>query len=84
MKLINSIQNVILEQLDTIEDAEKLFGYDIYSIFDYYKKNDQLEELVDLFDEDNYLKIIPPLVDSNHSPYEKLAFDLVSRDIGDV
>lgn len=84
MKLINVIQNVILEQLDNLEDANKLFGYDIYKIFDYYKKNNQLEELVDLFDEDNYLKIIPPLVDSNHQPYEDLAFDLVSRDIGDV
>ena len=84
MKLINVIKNVILEQLDNLEDADKLFGYDIYAIFDYYKKNNQLEELVDLFDEDNYLRIIPPLIDSNHQPYEDLAFDLVSRDIGDV
>ena len=84
MKLINVIKNLVYEQLDTIEDAEKLFGYDIYSIFDYYKKNDQLEELVDLFDEDNYLKIVPPLVDSSYKPYENLAFDLVSRDIDDV
>ena len=84
MKLINVIQNVILEQLDNLEDANKLFGYDIYKIFDYYKKNNQLEELVDLFDEDNYLRIIPPLVDSNHQPYEDLAFDLVNRDMMDV
>jgi hypothetical protein len=84
MKLINVIKKVIFEQLDNIEDADKLFGYDIYSIFDYYKKNNQLEELVDLFDEDNYLRIIPPLIDSSHKPYEDLAFDLVSRDISDV
>tara|TARA_R100000700_G_C3179465_1_gene156080 strand:- start:10521 stop:11615 length:1095 start_codon:yes stop_codon:yes gene_type:complete len=84
MKLVNIIKNLVYEQLDTIEDAEKLFGHDIYSIFDYYKKNDQLDQLVDLFDEDNYLKIVPPLVDSSYKPYEKLAFDLVSRDIGDV
>ena len=84
MKLINVIKKVILEQLDDMEDVDKLFGHDIYAIFDYYKKNNQLEELVALFDEDNYLRIIPPLVDSSHKPYEDLAFDLVSRDIADV
>jgi hypothetical protein len=84
MKLINAIKKVILEQLDDMEDVDKLFGYDIYSIFDYYKKNDQLDELLSLFDEDNYLRIIPPLVDSGHKPYEDLAFDLVSRDMVDI
>ena len=84
MKLINVIKKVIFEQMDDIEDVDKLFGYDIYAIFDYYKKNDQLDELLNLFDEDNYLRIIPPLVDSGHKPYENLAFNLVSRDIIDV
>ena len=84
MKLINAIKKVILEQLDDMEDVDKLFGYDIYAIFDYYKKNNELDQLVGLFDEDNYLRIVPPLVDSNHKPYEDLAWDLVSRDIADV
>ena len=84
MKLINIIRRLIFEQLEDVEDVDKLFGHDIYAIFDYYKKTDNLEELVDLFDEDNYLRLIPPLIDSSHQPYEDLAFDLVSRDIGDI
>ena len=46
MKLINSIKSIIYEQLDDFEDAEKLFGDDIKAMFNYYKKNDQLDELL--------------------------------------
>ena len=61
MKLINSIKSIIYEQLDDFEDAEKLFGDDIKAMFNYYKKNDMLQELLSLL-EDKPLKLIPTLL----------------------
>ena len=43
MKLIDSIKSIIYEQLGDYEDVEKLFGGDIKSIFNYYRKTNQLE-----------------------------------------
>ena len=76
MKLIDSIKNIIYEQLDDYEDMEKLFGDDIKSMFNYYRKNDQLHELLDLLS-DSPLKIVPILVDTGDSQYEDLAWDLL-------
>ena len=77
MKLIDSIRSVIYEQLEDLEDVEKLFGQDIESIFHYYRKNNQLHELLDLL-EDRHLKIIPTLIDTGDKKYEELAWDLIS------
>ena len=77
MKLIDSIRNVIYEQLEDLEDVEKLFGDDINSIFNYYRKTDQLEELVQLLDY-KPLVIIPTLIDTGDKKYEDLAWRLVS------
>jgi len=84
MKLIDSIRSVVYEQLEDLEDVEKLFGYDIKSIFHYYRKSDQLHELLDLL-EDRNLKIIPTLIDTGDKKYEKLAWDLIGPYVaGDI
>ena len=84
MKLIDSIRTVIYEQLEDLEDVEKLFGHDIESIFHYYRKNDQLHELLDLL-EDRHLKIIPTLINTGDKKYEDLAWDLISPYVyGDI
>ena len=84
MKLIDSIRNVVYEQLEDLEDVEKLFGHDIESIFHYYRKNDQLHELLDLL-EDRNLKIIPTLINTGDKKYEKLAWDLIGPYVdGDI
>ena len=44
MKLIDSIRSVVYEQLEDLEDVEKLFGHDIESIFHYYRKNNHLKD----------------------------------------
>jgi len=76
MKLIDSIKSIIYEQLDDYEDVEKLFGDDIKSMFNYYRKNDQLHELLDLLS-DRPLRIVPTLVDTGDSQYKNLAWDLL-------
>jgi hypothetical protein len=77
MKLIDSIKSVIYEQLDDYEDVEKLFGDDIKSIFNYYRKTDQLDELVRLLDYKPLL-IVPTLLDTGDKKYEDLAWRLIS------
>ena len=77
MKLIDSIKSIIYEQLDDFEDVEKLFGDDITSIFNYYRKNDQLDELVRLLDY-KPLVLVPTLLDTGDKKYEELAWKLVS------
>ena len=81
MKLIDSIRNVIYEQLEDLEDVEKLFGDDIKSIFNYYKKSDQLEELVALLDYQP-LKLVPTLIDTGDKKYEELAWKLIDPYVG--
>jgi hypothetical protein len=76
MKLIDSIKSIIYEQLDDYEDVDKLFGGDIKSIFNYYRKNNQLHELLDLLDE-KPLEIVPTLIDTGDKQYEELAWGLV-------
>lgn len=76
MKLIDSIKSVIYEQLDDYEDVDKLFGGDIKSIFNYYRKSDQLEELIRLLDYKPLL-LIPTLLDTGDKKYEELAWGLV-------
>ena len=77
MKLIDSIKSLIYEQLDDFEDAEKLFGDDIKAMFNYYKKNDMLQELLSLL-EDKPLKLIPTLLGTGNPKYEQLAWGLVN------
>ena len=77
MKLIDSIKNIIYEQLEDYEDVEKLFGDDIKSIFNYYRKTDQLGELVTLLDYQP-LKLVPILIDTGDKKYEELAWKLIS------
>ena len=76
MKLIDSIRNVIYEQLEDYEDVEKLFGGDIKSIFNYYRKNNQLEDLLGLLDYEP-LRVVPTLIDTGDKKYEELAWKLV-------
>ncbi len=76
MKLIDSIKSVIYEQLDDYEDVEKLFGGDIKSIFNFYRKNNQLEELLQLLDYEP-LRLVPTLIDTGDKKYEELAWKLV-------
>ncbi len=76
MKLIDSIKSVIYEQLDDYEDVEKLFGGDIKSIFNFYRKNNQLEELLQLLDYEP-LRVVPTLIDTGNKQYEELAWKLV-------
>jgi len=82
MKLIDSIKSVIYEQLDDYEDVDKLFGGDIKSIFNYYRKSDQLEELIRLLDYKPLL-LIPTLLDTGDKKYEELAWGLVKSYLSD-
>jgi len=77
MKLIDSIKSIIYEQLDDYEDVDKLFGGDIKSIFNYYRKNDQLHELLDLLG-DKPLSLVPTLINTGNKKYEQLAWGLVN------
>jgi len=76
MKLIDSIRNIIYEQLEDYEDVERLFGGDIKSIFNYYRKNNQLEDLLGLLDYEP-LRVVPTLIDTGDKKYEELAWKLV-------
>jgi len=76
MKLIDSIKSIIYEQLEDYEDVEKLFGGDIKSIFNFYRKNNQLEELIQLLDYQP-LRLVPTLIETGDKKYEELAWRLV-------
>ena len=83
MKLINIIKTIVTEEIDTQEDVLMIFGDDLYYAVPYFKKLGSLHELVDLF-YDNYLRLIPPLLDDGDPHLKSLAWDLVTQDIGDV
>tara|TARA_R110001599_G_scaffold13289_1_gene60558 strand:- start:17 stop:1078 length:1062 start_codon:yes stop_codon:yes gene_type:complete len=76
MKLIDSIKTVIYEQLDDYEDVDRLFGSDIKSMFNYYRKNNRLDDLLELLN-DKPLTLVPTLINTGDKQYEELAWGLV-------